>query len=64
MRFLPTTGDTMVNDHFCHLTGGVRIASPLIWECTRFCLAPEAPTGGSSAALMLGGRRADARRSI
>ncbi len=54
MRFLPTTGGTMVNDHFTHLTGGVEIRHPLIWECTRFCLA-----GGAdpqvSAALMLGG---------
>ena len=41
MRFLPTVGRTMVNDHFLELTGGVRIVSPLIWECTRFCLAPE-----------------------
>lgn len=40
MRFLPTVGQTMVNDHFLHLTDGVRIVSPLIWECTRFCLAP------------------------
>ncbi len=42
MRFLPTTGQTMINDHFVHLTDGVRIESPLIWECTRFCLAPNA----------------------
>ena len=42
MRFLPTTGSTMVNDHFSHLTDGVHIESPLIWECTRFCLAPGA----------------------
>ena len=40
MRFLPTTGRTMVNEHFLALTGGVRIESPLIWECTRFCLSP------------------------
>ncbi len=40
MRFLPTIGATMVNDHFSHLTGGVTIESPLIWECTRFCLSP------------------------
>ena len=54
MRFLPTVGQTMVNDHFLHLTDGVRIASPVIWECTRFCLAPG---GGArvSAALMLAG---------
>ncbi len=54
MRFLPTTGETMVNDHFTHLTGGVEIRHPMIWECTRFCLA-----GGAdpqvSAALMLRG---------
>lgn len=42
MRALPTTGRTMVNEHFLEATGGVRIASPLIWECTRFCLAPGA----------------------
>ena len=53
MRFLPTTGPTMVNDHFRHLTGGVRIESPLIWECTRFCLAPDADRR-ASAALVLG----------
>lgn len=54
LRFLPTTGSTMVNDHFLHLTDGVRIMSPFIWECTRFCLAPGvAPR--VSAALMLGG---------
>ncbi len=53
MRFLPTVGSAMVNDHFGHLTGGVRIESPLIWECTRFCLAPGAERR-VSAALVLG----------
>ncbi len=53
MRFLPTMGATMVNDHFLHLTQGVRIESPLIWECTRFCLAPGAEKR-VSAALALG----------
>lgn len=42
MRFLPTMGPTMVNDHFLHLMDGVPLRSPLIWECTRFCLAPGA----------------------
>jgi acyl homoserine lactone synthase len=53
MRFLPTTGRTMVNDHFSDLISGP-IVSPLIWECTRFCLTRGA---GShvAAALMLGG---------
>ena len=53
MRFLPTTGSTMVNDHFSHLTDGVHIESPLIWECTRFCLSPGADRR-VSAALALG----------
>jgi acyl homoserine lactone synthase len=42
MRVLPTVGRTMVNDHFRDLAGGVAITSPLIWECTRFCLRPDA----------------------
>ena len=54
MRFLPTSGDTMINDHFLSLTDGVEIRSPFIWECTRFCLAP-ATLPRVSAALMLGG---------
>lgn len=43
LRFLPTTGPTMIEDHFGHLTDGVAIRSPFIWECTRFCIAPNAP---------------------
>jgi acyl homoserine lactone synthase len=39
-RLLPTTGRTMLNDHFSELTGGVTISSPLIWETTRFCVSP------------------------
>ncbi|MEY8799424.1 acyl-homoserine-lactone synthase [Leisingera sp. XS_AS12] len=54
MRFLPTTGPVMVNDVFLELAGGVPVCSPLIWECTRFCLSRKA--GGSVAgALTLGG---------
>lgn len=51
LRFLPTTGPTMVNDHFRHLIGGGTLVSPLIWEATRFCIAPGAPKS-TSAALM------------
>jgi acyl homoserine lactone synthase len=54
VRIMPTTGRIMTNEHFLHLTGGVRIASPLIWECTRFCLAPEAPIGVAAALLAAG----------
>lgn len=63
MRFLPTTGDTMVNDHFGYLTDGVRIESPFIWECTRFCLSPNA-SGSVSAALMLGGLELGLKRGL
>jgi len=54
VRVMPTTGRIMTNEHFLHLTGGVRIASPLIWECTRFCLAPDAPIGVAAALLAAG----------
>ncbi|WP_373356011.1 acyl-homoserine-lactone synthase [Pseudoroseicyclus sp. CXY001] len=52
-RFLPTTGRTMVNEHFAHIAGGP-ITSPFIWECTRLCLAPGAGPE-VAAALLLGG---------
>lgn len=55
MRFLPTVGRTMVNDHFSHLTDGVMIQSPLIWECTRFCLSRAASTQVSAALMLAGG---------
>lgn len=54
LRLLPTTGPTMINDHFSHLLGGGTLTSPLIWECTRFCLARGARSS-VAAALMLGG---------
>ena len=53
LRLLPTTGETMLNDCFSHLADDVRIQSPFIWECTRFCLAPGSEARVSSA-LMLG----------
>lgn len=54
VRIMPTTGRIMTNEHFLDLTGGVRIASPFIWECTRFCLAPDG-TAGVAAALLAAG---------
>jgi N-acyl-L-homoserine lactone synthetase len=57
-RFLSTTGPVMVNDHFGHLISAP-ICSPLIWECTRFCMAPgQGPN--VAAELMLGRGRIDA----
>lgn len=54
LRFLPTTGQNMLNDHFTHVMGGGTLESPFIWECTRFCLSQDAPSR-IAAALMLGG---------
>lgn len=54
MRFLPTSGRTMVNDHFSDLSD-TRISSPLIWECTRFCLAPKASSNVAGALMLAGG---------
>jgi acyl homoserine lactone synthase len=55
MRFLPTTGSVMVNDFFGHLLGGGPISSPLIWECTRFCLSRDAGSRVAAALMLAGG---------
>lgn len=55
MRFLPTTGPVMVNEIFGHLTGGNPICSPLIWECTRFCLSRDAESRVAAALMLAGG---------
>ena len=55
MRFLPTTSRVMVNDVFGHLTGGVDICSPFIWECTRFCLSRDAGSNVAAALMLAGG---------
>jgi acyl homoserine lactone synthase len=39
-RLMPTTGRTMIAEHFSHLTDGVLIQSPTIWEITRLCISP------------------------
>lgn len=54
MRFLPTSGRTMVNDHFAHLSD-TQISSPLIWECTRFCLSPTAAPRVAAGLMLAGG---------
>ena len=41
-RLMPTTGPTMIADHFSDMTDGVEFRSPLIWESTRFCVSPRA----------------------
>lgn len=59
MRMMPTVGDTMLNDHFTHLTDGVRIQSPLIWECTRFCISPRADRRATAALVVAAGELMD-----
>lgn len=54
MRFLPSSGRTMINEHFLNLLDNRPLQNPLIWECTRFCLSRGA-SPQISAALMLGG---------
>ncbi|MEP3346548.1 MAG: acyl-homoserine-lactone synthase [Litoreibacter sp.] len=55
MRFLPTTGATMVNDFFSHLCRDP-ISQLDIWETTRFCVSPTVHDSGRVAArLMLAG---------
>lgn len=55
MRFLPTTGRTMINEHFTDILGGGTITSPLIWECTRFCLSRDAESRVAAALMLSGG---------
>ena len=54
MRLMPTTGRTMINDHFAHLLPAGPEQDAKVWECTRFCLAPGA-SPRIAAALILGG---------
>jgi acyl homoserine lactone synthase len=45
----------MINEHFTHVMGGGTITSPLIWECTRFCLRRQAPAQVAAALMLAGG---------
>jgi N-acyl-L-homoserine lactone synthetase len=43
LRLLPTTGETMLRNEFSgFFTEPVDVTSPLAWECTRFCVHPQA----------------------
>lgn len=59
MRMMPTISQTMVNDHFTDLTDGVYIRSPLIWECTRFCISPLADRRATAALVVAAGELMD-----
>lgn len=55
MRFLPTTGRTMIRDHFAEVGAAGVIQSPFVWEATRFCLAPGASPQVSAALFLATG---------
>jgi N-acyl-L-homoserine lactone synthetase len=59
VRILPTTGRTMLGEHFSHVTDNTRIASPLIWECTRLCISPKADRRAISALVLAGAELID-----
>lgn len=42
LRLLPTDGPTMINDYFADALDGREINQPDTWECTRFCISPNA----------------------
>lgn len=54
MRFLPTTGRTMVNDHFGFVMGNKDIRDPNIWESTRFCLSKGSESRVAAALILAG----------
>jgi len=58
MRVLPTIGRTMADEIFDSLAEGAVVRGPYIWECTRFCIAPESPATAQrlAGALMLAGQ--------
>lgn len=43
MRLMPVSGPTMIFDYFASAATGIKKDDPGIWECTRFCLSPNAP---------------------
>ena len=64
-RLLPTTGPTMIADHFSHLTDGVQIESSLIWEVSRVFVARRARNSvRNAAALMWAGAETGLRAGI
>lgn len=54
MRFLPSSGPTMIGEAFPELQGSGLKGSPFFWECTRFCLARTAKSGSAGRLLGLG----------
>ncbi|MEX2518976.1 MAG: acyl-homoserine-lactone synthase [Paracoccaceae bacterium] len=53
-RLMPSTGPTMIADHFAHLTDGVAISSSTIWEVTRFFVSDRANRRAAPALMWAG----------
>jgi acyl homoserine lactone synthase len=46
LRLLPTTGKTMLSNEFASFFDEpIDVRSPIIWECTRFCVHPHFASG-------------------
>ena len=54
MRLLPCSGPTMISEVFPQLQGDAVRNTPLLWECTRFCLGRTAKDGAAGRLLGLG----------
>lgn len=64
-RLMPTTGPTMIADHFSDLTDGVQIESSLIWEVTRVFVARRGRASlRNAAALMWAGSEIGLRAGV
>ena len=62
---MPTTGPTMIADHFADMTDGVEIESPLIWEVTRVFIANRGQNSiRNAAALMWAGCQIGLRAGV
>ncbi|MEM7525956.1 MAG: acyl-homoserine-lactone synthase [Pseudomonadota bacterium] len=53
-RLMPTTGPNMLADHFAHMTDGVDVRSPLVWEVTRFFVADKGARRAAPALMWAG----------
>jgi len=53
-RVMPTTGRTMIGEHFSHLTDGVSVSSAAVWETTRFFISDRANRRVAPALMWIG----------
>lgn len=56
LRFLPTTGRTMLKDYFENHFPDAALSRTDVWECTRFCLGRKADRRTAAKLLAAGGK--------